>query len=119
MKATKTILALGNNLMYTAKIRDVANPYGGVLITSESNEELKEKIRTAHPSLLILDLTVVQPGWKEVVGEAKSHGIPVIAFGPHVQEDLRKEAEQSGCDEVVVNSKFKLDLPNLLAKYLK
>jgi hypothetical protein len=119
LEAAKTILALGNNLMYTASIRDVAAPLGGILITAESIEELKDKLGKAHPTLLIIDLSAATPGWKDLVAEAKRRGVSVIAFGPHVQEELRKEAEEAGCDKVFVNSKFKLELPNLLPTYLK
>jgi DNA-binding response OmpR family regulator len=119
LEAAKTILALGNNLMYTSDIRDVASPLGGILITAHSNEELKEKLKTAHPALLIIDLSAVSPGWKDLVQEAKVHGVPVIAFGPQGQEELRKEAEEAGCHKVFVNSKFKLELSNLLPDYLK
>jgi CheY-like chemotaxis protein len=118
MEAVKTVLALVNNLMFSVKIRDVANTMGGHVTLVADNEEMLEKL-DIRPSLLILDLTAVKEGWQEVVAKAKEAGVPVLAYGPHVEVELRQAAEAAGCDEVVANSKLNLELPNLLAKYLK
>ncbi|MGZ4032282.1 MAG: hypothetical protein ACXVP5_07500 [Tumebacillaceae bacterium] len=116
--AIKTILALVNNLMYSVRIREVASAMGGLVTLVSTNEEIVEKLEI-HPSLLILDLTALTPGWEQAVAKAKEAGIPVLAYGPHVNVDAREAALKAGCDEVVANSKLTIDLPKLLAKYLK
>ena len=73
---------------------------------------------TMEASANLFDLTSLQPGWQDAVKTAKQAGIPVIAYGPHVQTELRKEALEAGCDEVYANSKFTLDLSNILQKAL-
>ncbi|MBL0386153.1 hypothetical protein JJB07_05745 [Tumebacillus sp. ITR2] len=115
--AIKTVLALVTNLMFSTRIGELASTMGGLVTLVSSNEELVEKLDIS-PSLIILDLTAVQPGWKEVVAKAKQAGIPVLAYGPHVDVEAHEAAQAAGCDEVVANSKFRLDLPNLLKKYL-
>lgn len=116
--ALKTVLAMVNNLMFSVRIGEVAASMGGLVTLVSTNEEMIEKL-DIHPSLLILDLTAVQPGWQDVVAQAKAAGVPVLAYGPHVNVEAREAAEQAGCDDVVANSKLSLDLPNLLAKYLQ
>ncbi|ARU59787.1 hypothetical protein CBW65_01015 [Tumebacillus avium] len=115
--AVKTVLAWVNNLMFSVRIGEVASQLGGHVILVSSNEEIIEKLEI-HPSLVILDLTAVSGGWQETVAKAKETGVPVLAYGPHVNVDARRAAEEAGCDEVVANSKLTLELPNLLAKYL-
>lgn len=117
MEAVKSVLALVTNLMFSVKIREVAATMGGHLTLVSNNEEILEKL-DIHPSLLILDLTAVEDGWQNVVAKAKGAGVPVLAYGPHVEVDLHEAARAAGCDDVVANSKLNIDLPNLLAKYL-
>jgi CheY-like chemotaxis protein len=117
MEAVKSILALVNNLMFSVKIREAASAMGGIVNLVTTNEEIIEKLEI-HPSLIILDLTAVKTGWEDVVTKAKEAGIPVLAYGPHIEEQLRKSAEAAGCDEVVAKSMLDIDLSNLLAKYL-
>jgi CheY-like chemotaxis protein len=115
--AVKTVLAWVNNLMFSVRIGEVANALGGHVVLVSTNEELIEKL-DIHPSLIILDLNAVTGGWQQTVAKAKESGVPVLAYGPHVNVEARKAAEAAGCDEVVANSKLTLELPNLLAKYL-
>lgn len=119
MGAAKTILGMVSNLMYTVKIRETASKLGATSIFVESNAELNDKIKEIHPSMLIFDLTAVQPGWRDIVQLAKAEGIPVVAYGPHVDTAAREEAVAAGCDEVYANSKFTLELPKLLEKFLQ
>lgn len=115
--AVQTVLALVTNLMFSTRIGELASTMGGLVTLVSSNEELVKKLEI-NPSLIILDLTAVQPGWKEVVAKAKEAGVPVLAYGPHVDVEAFEAAKAAGCDEVVANSKFSIDLPNILKKYL-
>ncbi|ASS74445.1 hypothetical protein CIG75_05210 [Tumebacillus algifaecis] len=115
--AVKTVLAWVDNLMFSVRIGEVASALGGHVILVSSNEEIIEKL-DIYPSLVILDLTAVTEGWQKTVAQARETGVPVLAYGPHVDVDARQAAEEAGCDEVVANSKLRIDLPNLLAKYL-
>lgn len=116
MGAARTILGMVSNLMYTVKIRETASKLNAVAIFEESIEHMKSKIAEIHPSLVILDLSALKEGWQEVVQLAKQQGVPVIAYGPHVDTAAREEALKAGCDQVYPNSKFTLELPNLLQK---
>jgi CheY-like chemotaxis protein len=114
MTAAKTILAMVSNLMYSVKIREAASKLGATAAFVESSEELANKIREIRPSLVIFELSSLQPGWQEAVQAAKSAGLPMIAYGPHVDVKAREEALQAGIDEVYANSKFNLELSRLL-----
>lgn len=116
-KAIQTVLGWVPNLMFSTRIGEVASTLGGLVTLVSSNEELEEKL-DIHPSLIILDLTAVEPGWKEAVAKAKAAGVPVLAYGPHVDVEALEAATEAGCDEVFANSKFRIDLPNILKKYL-
>lgn len=45
-------------------------------------------------------------------------GGAVVAFGPHVDTELRKSARLAGADRVLAKSKFVTELPRLMASLL-
>lgn len=118
MEAAKTILAWISNMMYTSQIREAANPVGAVVADVSSEHEAVDRLRSIHPSLFVIEVGNLPAGWETAVKVARDQHIPVIAFGSQSEEDKRQAAVEAGCDEVMVNSKFAMDLPNLVAKYL-
>ncbi|HKP51728.1 MAG TPA: hypothetical protein VJ183_03655 [Chloroflexia bacterium] len=52
--------------------------------------------------------------WESAVREAASLGIPVIAFGPHMDTDARRAAKEAGASRVLANSNLARDLPTIL-----
>lgn len=74
-------LATGD-LLFRAKLRAVVEAVGGELADAEAAD------------LAVVDLGA--PGWEGAVGRAVSHGVPVIAYGPHVRADLLRAARERG-----------------------
>ncbi len=61
--------------------------------------------------LLILDLDTGDA--ESVVGLARPAGVPVLAFGPHVDASLLRAARDAGCAVVVPRSSFFAELADL------
>ena len=53
--------------------------------------------------LLVVDLTA---DVDERIEEAKASGLPTLAFYAHVEQDVRRRAEESGIDRVVPRSRM-------------
>lgn len=53
-----------------------------------------------------------------LVREAQASGTPVLAFGPHVDLDLRKAALEAGATRVVTKSKLTQAFADLVAELL-
>lgn len=118
MEAARTILTFVTDVMYKTQIREAANPMGGVVAEVSGIQDGIDKLQQISPSLLILDVSHVPSGWERLIQSAKTQGVPVIAYGSQADESARSQAEAAGCNEVLVNTKFSMDLPQLLNRYL-
>lgn len=74
-----------------------------------------------QPVLIIVDLSSTSLPWAEWVAAVKAgpatRRIPVLAFGPHTDLDLRATALDVGCDVIVAKSRLVTGLPELIAQY--
>jgi hypothetical protein len=105
----KTVLVDVPDLMFETRIVDAARAMGCSVVTSA------DKIDDS--SLLIVGLEN-NPGWLSVVERARSHTVPVLAFGRHTSAALLRQAREAGCTQVVVNSDIADRLPKLLEEML-
>jgi hypothetical protein len=63
--------------------------------------------------VLIVDLGA-RGDWEGIIRQAHERGIPVIAFGPHMDAEARRKAKQAGAWRVLANSNLARDLPVIL-----
>ena len=56
--------------------------------------------------------------WEAAIQQARAHGLPVLAFGSHMDLEARAKALQAGAGKVVANSKFASDMPGLINRML-
>lgn len=85
--------------------------------------QLFELITAWQPALLLFDLSNSAVPWQQWIPELKSspatRRIPILAFGPHTNVDLMREAKRVGADAVLARSRFTADMPNLLQQYAR
>lgn len=106
----KTILISVPDMMFETRITDVARTMGHqVEAFSVQNRQ--------NADLVIVGLENNRE-WQSVVQAARARKVPVLAFGRHTSVELLRQARETGCTEVVVNSAIAGDLPKLLSKYL-
>lgn len=76
-----------------------------------------------QPALVIVELSSTAIPWPEWIAALKSSAatrrIPVIAFGPHTDLDLRTRAIDVGCDAVIAKGRLMSALPELIQKYAR
>lgn len=76
-----------------------------------------------QPALVIVELNSTTILWAKWVAALKSSAatrrIPVLAFGPHTDLDLRARALDVGCDAVLAQGRFIANLPGLIEKYAR
>lgn len=124
MKTTgeKTILAVLNDLMFTAKIQDAAKRAGAGVIFAAAEKDVMEKARIG-PALILLDLNTTALDALQTIHSLKqdqtTRGIPLVGFVSHVQIELRQAAQIAGCNEVIARSVFSLNLPAILKRYVE
>ncbi len=116
----KKVVAVLSDLMFTVKIQEAAKRAGMEPVFVNSQKDAIAQARL-HPAVIIFDLnhSGVEP--LELIAKLKSDeetkGISLLGYVSHVQVDLRKAAEEKGCDVVIARSAFSQNLPALLERY--
>lgn len=74
-----------------------------------------------QPALLIFDLGNQQVPWRRWIPALKAspatRRIPILAYGPHVDQETLTAAEEMGADVVLRRSRFAASLPEMLKTY--
>ena len=116
----KKVVALLSDLMFMVKIQEAAKRAGIGVTFVKSAQELRTEAKQA-PLVIILDLnnsnlnplTVIE----ELKGNEETRKISLLGFISHVQADLRRAAQEKGCDSVIARSVLSQNLPAILRRY--
>lgn len=116
MQTEGPIFMMVDDMFFASKIRGAAQAAGRETISIRSLEQIEND---TAPSLILLDLnsTRIDPvaTIERLKSDEKLKGAPVIGFLSHVQVDLKRAAEEAGCDFVIPRSLFSQALPQILA----
>lgn len=114
-----TVLIYTEDLFFGLRIQDVVEKLGGRAQTVSSAAELAAGLADV-PALAIIELGDRQD-WIEAVQEARkwTRGVPVAAFGSHVDTAALAAARQAGCDYVRTKGRFMEELPALVERHVR
>ena len=107
-QAQPVALLFCTDLMFAVQLQNMARKTG-------------YRVANARPGAPLpgADVMVVDLGsrgdWEAAIGEMAGRGVPVIAFGPHMDAEGRKRAKAAGASRVLTNSNLTRDLPKILA----
>ena len=117
----RDILALVDDLFFSAKIGATAQSCGVPVEFVASRVALIAKAQGQAPGLIIIDLNGSATEPVESIRDLKAlpelRATPLLAFFSHVQTDLRERAMAAGCDTVIPRSLFSRDLAQILTKH--
>ncbi len=120
MSETKpVVLVHTEDLFFAIRIQDVIEKLGGRVQNAGDPFDPEESLREA-PVLVLVELGAGGQGnWRQVVQHVRkqTRGIPIVAFGSHVDVDAREAAREAGCDHVWSKSRFVDELPTLVERY--
>jgi len=120
MLESKKILAVLEDLFFTVKINESAKRAGLGITFVKSEHDVLEQAKNM-PALIILDLnfTGIEP--LKLIHKLKSDentkGINLLAYVSHVQGELKLQAQEAGCNMVLVRSAFSQNLPQILKRH--
>ena len=113
------VLAVVDDLLFSSKIRAVAERTGRPTTFVRSRSAVLPEIRSKRPDLVIIDLDRATLEPMGVIGDIKAQpdlgDLRVIGFVSHVNADLIAAARDAGIDLVLARSAFVTRLPELLA----
>lgn len=107
-----------SDLFFLIKINDAAKKLGMTVEFVKDEAVALQKIK-AKPDAVIFDLSCETADpfalMRAIRQDPETSHIRTIAFVSHVRLDLKRSAEESGCDLVVARSAFAQNLAAILA----
>jgi CheY-like chemotaxis protein len=101
----KTVLGVMSDLFFSVKINDAAKQLGMTAMFVKDKAVALERFKS-KPALVIFDLNCASADPLDLIRTAKEAAIPTVGFISHVQVDLKRQAQEAGCDTVVARSVF-------------
>jgi predicted metal-dependent hydrolase len=142
-----TIMAWTQDLFLLPRLQDVARALGYDIEVVDSPAQLNaggeatgrpvplteplegadgrmlEYITTLRPVLILVDTTAIAIPWRRWIHVLKTSAatrrIPILAFGPHVDEANLELARTAGADKVVTRGQFQSGLPKLIGAWAR
>jgi hypothetical protein len=116
-EAQSPIVALVDDLFVSARIDAAAEAIGREVRYPRSADEFRSLLHQG-PAAILVGMAATRLPWADLIREAKADprtgGTYVLAFGPHKNLELRRQALEAGADRVIANSAFTRALPTLL-----
>ena len=116
----RKLVAVLNDLMFRVKIDEAAKRAGFETIFVESQEQVLSHAKQ-KPAVIILDLnhSAAEPlaTIAKLKNDAGTSGIKLLGYVSHVQTDLKRAAQDKGCDLVIARSALSQNLPSILDGY--
>jgi hypothetical protein len=110
-RAAPTVLLFCTDLMFGVQLQNMARAGGLRHVTVRPGAALPDG------DALVVDLAA-RGDWEGAIREAAGRGMPVVAFGPHMDAASRKRAKAAGASRVLANSNLARDLPGILKAIL-
>jgi DNA-binding NarL/FixJ family response regulator len=113
------VLAVVDDLLFSSKIRAVADQAGRAVTFVRNRATVLTEIRTRSARLVILDLDRMALDPMATIREIKAHRdlnhVVVVGFVSHVHTETIEAAREAGIDLVLARSAFVAKLPELIA----
>ncbi|MCY0878212.1 MAG: hypothetical protein OWU84_04660 [Firmicutes bacterium] len=106
------IVALEDNLMFSVAIEEMAKAAGIAVAIVNTPQALAEALRQRDVTGILLDMRLVS----DEVWPHLPHGVPVAAFGPHVDGAQFRQMRERGIRDVWPNSRLREQFPRWLAR---
>src|SRR5437868_12822589 len=103
-----TVLLLCTDLMFGVQLQNMVKHAGLRPVN------LRPGTAMTPAALLVADLAA-RADVLATIREAAAQGIPVVAFGPHMDAESRRAAKEAGAARVLANSNLARDLPGILS----
>ena len=112
---------LSRDLIFTTKITGTAREQGRIVLVAGRPDQAATLIAERKPRVVFVDLTagdLASTPTLVALRQMAGPDTPFVAFGPHVDTPAFAAASAAGCDPVMPRSKFTVQLPDLILRYL-
>lgn len=117
--APRYALLLDPDLFFAVKVGAMLKRIGFETTTVRRAAEWAQRVGEVRYSLALVNTAAAGAGWREAIAAARAAGLPVIAYGSHVDVETQAEARVAGATRVIANSKLATDLPAIVEQTLR
>ena len=112
-KVPNTALVLERDLFFVVKIRETLTSAGYTVSVAKTADDLRARLAadTPLPAIVLVHFGVPQVEWQAAIAATVAMGVPVLAYGQHVDIAGQQAARAAGATRVIANSKLSADLP--------
>ncbi len=112
-------LLLDSDLFFSVKVTDTLKHAGYQTRTVRQIAAFTQALEDERPVLVLVNTAARGIDWRAGIVAARTAGLPVVAFGSHVDLAAQEQARQAGATSVIANSKLASDLPGVVARALR
>ena len=117
-----TIVVAVTDIFFYTKVRDALRPQGYTLERIRNQDEVAEKMASAQPAALILnmnDLAVDAFKALEIIQSNPAlRSLPILAFANHEEIDTWRRAKELGVSKVVSRNEFSARTKDLVEELI-
>jgi DNA-binding NarL/FixJ family response regulator len=115
------VLAITRDLLFMSKLKTVlqnlppenGESWSGYFARNEA--DFRQRLAQGGIEVVLVDTQAIQFDWESLIREAHQAGVPVLAFGSHMQPAPLLKARQAGAYKAVANSAITQKPGELLA----
>jgi DNA-binding NtrC family response regulator len=111
-------LLLDTDLFFSVKVTDTLKYIGYQTRTVRTAEAFTQALSGGAPAVSLVNTNARGVDWRAGIRASHAAGVPVIAFGSHVDLEIQRQAREAGATSVIANSKLASDLPGVVARAL-
>jgi DNA-binding NtrC family response regulator len=105
------VLLLERDLFFVAKVRETLKAAGRACQVAKTAEDFTARLTTEpRPVAALVHFGAAGIDWATAIGAARDAGVPVLAYGSHIDIANQTTARAAGATRVIANSKLAGDL---------
>jgi DNA-binding NtrC family response regulator len=115
----RRVLLLDTDLFFAVKVGETLKHAGYTTRSTRRLSDFTEALAAERPEVALVNTAARGVDWRAAVAAARAAGVPLVAYGPHVDVETQEQARQAGATAVIANSKLASDLPGVVARTLR
>ena len=115
------VLVVDNDLFFVVKIGATLKHAGYTALTARGEGDFTRALaqpEEERPRLALVNTAARGIDYQRIIALARQAGVPIIAYGAHVDLQTQERARAAGATRVIANAKLASDLPGIVARTL-
>ena len=118
-ESQRRALLLDPDLFFAVKVSATLKHLGFETVTARQLNDWKRRLESERFDLALVNTAARGVEWATAITAARDVGLPLIAYGSHVDTEAQALARAAGATRVIANSRLAADLPTIVEQTLR